>query len=267
MPSKASMLVLIARAARSVAAATSRFAHVAEQAALLPKAEATAAASHALDRVGAGDLFVHRSAAGSPSPAMAATPLAMDAPNHRVDGWIGPGIPLKDVRMPKMDQFVPQEKDLESDEALRALYERWCKAFNQKRDHDEMARRFNKFKSMALLVHRTNNANLPYKLELNKFADGKLREMRANPDGHDFMLARKYGKSSVLCKPGGDFLREVFADFKVVDGKLFVIYPKGSKAGGGCFKELSVKYEVAAGRLFVDLPEEHELVVPSADLL
>ncbi|CAN6345493.1 unnamed protein product [Urochloa humidicola] len=95
MPSKASMLLLIARAARSVAAATDRLARVSEQVALPPNTEATAAVSHALDRVGAGDLFLHRSAAGSPSPAEAATPPAMYAPDHHVDGWIGPGIPLK----------------------------------------------------------------------------------------------------------------------------------------------------------------------------
>ena len=43
----------------------------------------------------AGDLLLHRSAVGSPFPARAAIPPAMDAPNHRVDGWIGTGIPLK----------------------------------------------------------------------------------------------------------------------------------------------------------------------------
>ena len=95
LPSKSSMLMLIARAARSIAAATGRFARVAEQAALPSKAEAEATASHALDCVGAGDLLLHRSAVGSPFPARAAIPPAMDAPNHRVDGWIGTGIPLK----------------------------------------------------------------------------------------------------------------------------------------------------------------------------
>ncbi|KAF8656675.1 hypothetical protein HU200_060537 [Digitaria exilis] len=252
--------MLIARAARSVAAATGRFARVAEQAALPPKAEATAtaaAASHALDRVGSGDLLLHRSAAGSPPPAMAAIPPAMHAPNHRVDGWIGPGIPAKGK--PKVE-FVAQEKDLESDEALWALYERWCKAFNQKRDPDEMVRRFKKFKDMVLLVHSTNNANLPYKLAINKFADGKLMEKCRNPDGRDAELARKAGKSTVLIRPGDRFLRQVFADFKVVNGKLFVFYPKGSKVGKG-LEELNVEYEVFAGRLFVDLPEDHELAL------
>uniref|UniRef100_A0A0D9XX75 Alginate lyase 2 domain-containing protein n=1 Tax=Leersia perrieri TaxID=77586 RepID=A0A0D9XX75_9ORYZ len=33
---------------------------------------------------------------------------------------------------------TPKEKDLESEEALWALYERWCKAFHQERDRDGM---------------------------------------------------------------------------------------------------------------------------------
>jgi hypothetical protein len=74
---------------------------------------------------------------------------------------------------------VAQEKDLESNEALWALYERWCKAFNQERDHDEMARRFNTFKETVLKVDETDKAHLPYKLEINQFADGKLQELRS----------------------------------------------------------------------------------------
>jgi hypothetical protein len=76
-------------------------------------------------------------------------------------------------------KFVAQEKDLESNEALWALYERWCKAFNQERDHDEMARRFNTFKEAVLMVDKTDKAHLPYKLEINQFADGKLQELRS----------------------------------------------------------------------------------------
>ena len=60
-----------------------------------------------------------------------------------------------------------------SDEALWALYERWCKAFNQERQPDEMARRFSKFKEVVLRVDRHNKAHLPSKLGLNKFADRK----------------------------------------------------------------------------------------------
>ncbi|KAL6620652.1 hypothetical protein ACP70R_035791 [Stipagrostis hirtigluma subsp. patula] len=73
-------------------------------------------------------------------------------------------------------RFVLEEKDLESDEALWALYERWCKHFDMQRDRDEMAHWFNHFKEAAHRVHEVNNSNLSYRLELNMFADGKLAE-------------------------------------------------------------------------------------------
>lgn len=76
---------------------------------------------------------------------------------------------------------MADDRDLESDEALWALYKRWCKELNQKRDHDEMVRRFPKFKETAIHVNRVNKANLPYKLWLSKFADGKLREAISYP--------------------------------------------------------------------------------------
>lgn len=68
---------------------------------------------------------------------------------------------------------MADEKDLESDEALWALYER----FNQERDRDEMARRFDEFKRVVLLVHQENNSDLPHELAINQFADGKLSEL------------------------------------------------------------------------------------------
>jgi hypothetical protein len=76
-------------------------------------------------------------------------------------------------------RFVAEAKDLESDEAIWALYERWCVAFSQERSREEMARRFGMFKETALMVDETNRADLPYKLEINDSADGKVRELRA----------------------------------------------------------------------------------------
>lgn len=72
---------------------------------------------------------------------------------------------------------MAEDKDLESDEALWALYERWCKAFNEERDHNEMACRFNYFKDTVLLVNETNKADLTYKLGINELSDGKLAEL------------------------------------------------------------------------------------------
>jgi hypothetical protein len=58
------------------------------------------------------------------------------------------------------DSKMPTEKDLESDEAIWALYERWCKAHNKKRDQSDMARRFKLFRIFAKSVH-THNTCLP----------------------------------------------------------------------------------------------------------
>ncbi|KAG2640694.1 uncharacterized protein LOC120665402 [Panicum virgatum] len=74
-------------------------------------------------------------------------------------------------------KFPVMEADMASDEALWALYERWCKAFNQERQPDEMARRFSKFKEVVLRVDRHNKANLSSKLGINKFADRKNIEL------------------------------------------------------------------------------------------
>jgi hypothetical protein len=100
--------------------------------------------------------------------------------------------------------FVAEDKDLESDEALWALYERWCEAFNEERDYNEMATRFSYFKDTVLLVHHTNNADLPYKLEISIFADGKLSELMA-PKVHFINFVRRR-PCSVVSETSGDTL-------------------------------------------------------------
>jgi hypothetical protein len=50
----------------------------------------------------------------------------------------------------------PTDKDLESNEALWAMYERWCKAHNKERDHADMARRFKIFRCNAEDAHHWN---------------------------------------------------------------------------------------------------------------
>jgi len=74
------------------------------------------------------------------------------------------------------EEILPSDEDLESEEALWALYQRWCKSFNVKLDYDEMVRRFDTFKDSVRMVHSVNKANLPYTLKLSQFADGKLAE-------------------------------------------------------------------------------------------
>jgi hypothetical protein len=85
------------------------------------------------------------------------------------------------------EPFVADEKDLESDEALWAFYERWRKHYNLDRDRDEMACRFDEFKHTVFSVHQVNKSNLPYKCEVNMFADGKLAEIYGLKKSGQFM--------------------------------------------------------------------------------
>ncbi|XP_037438387.1 uncharacterized protein LOC119306197 [Triticum dicoccoides] len=50
--------------------------------------------------------------------------------------------PASFTHHPGKVKILPSDKDVESEEALWALYLRWCNTLNQKRDHDEMVRRF-----------------------------------------------------------------------------------------------------------------------------
>ncbi|KAF7067576.1 hypothetical protein CFC21_073449 [Triticum aestivum] len=84
--------------------------------------------------------------------------------------------PASFTHHPGKVKILPSDKDVESEEALWALYLRWCNTLNQKRDHDEMVRRFDVFKDTVRMVHRVNKAKLPYTLKVSKFADGKLEE-------------------------------------------------------------------------------------------
>lgn len=77
------------------------------------------------------------------------------------------------------DAKSPTDKDVESDEATWALYERWSKAFNKERGHAEMVRRFKLFRYQAKYVHRWNT-RLPSDPEkaaifLQKREEAKLR--------------------------------------------------------------------------------------------
>ena len=71
------------------------------------------------------------------------------------------------------------EKDMESDEALWALYHRGCKHHKVQRDHDDMVRRFDEYKYCDhdhKVQHRVNNLGLDIRLGLNKNSDIPLSE-------------------------------------------------------------------------------------------
>uniref|UniRef100_A0ACD5X1Z6 Uncharacterized protein n=1 Tax=Avena sativa TaxID=4498 RepID=A0ACD5X1Z6_AVESA len=73
------------------------------------------------------------------------------------------------------------EKDLASEENLRALYETWRSHYTVSRrglGADAEARRFNVFKENARYIHEANKKDRPFRLALNKFADMTTDEFR-----------------------------------------------------------------------------------------
>lgn len=75
------------------------------------------------------------------------------------------------------------EKDLASEESLWDLYEKWRSHHTVSRDLSEKRTRFNVFKSNVKHIHKVNQMNKPYKLQLNKFADMTNHEFRNSYGG------------------------------------------------------------------------------------
>ncbi|GFP88434.1 vignain [Phtheirospermum japonicum] len=75
--------------------------------------------------------------------------------------------------------FDLHESDLETDEKLWGLYERWRSHHTVSRSIDDKHKRFNVFKSNAHYIHNFNKEDKPYKLKLNKFADMTSHEFRS----------------------------------------------------------------------------------------
>ncbi|KAG9138157.1 hypothetical protein Leryth_001389 [Lithospermum erythrorhizon] len=67
--------------------------------------------------------------------------------------------------------FDFHEKELETDDSLWEMYERWRSLHTVSRSVDEKHKRFNVFKANAQYVHSINKQDRPYKLKLNKYAD------------------------------------------------------------------------------------------------
>ncbi|KAF7806001.1 vignain [Senna tora] len=78
----------------------------------------------------------------------------------------------------KVESLDVNEKDLESEESLWDLYERWRSHHTVSRSLEEKKKRFNVFKANAVHIHNTNKLDRPYKLKLNKFADLTNHEFR-----------------------------------------------------------------------------------------
>ncbi|KAL0441141.1 UNVERIFIED_CONTAM: Vignain [Sesamum radiatum] len=74
--------------------------------------------------------------------------------------------------------FDFHEKELETEESLWDMYERWRSHHTVSRSIDDKHKRFNVFKANAHYVHSFNKKDRPYKLKLNKFADMTSHEFR-----------------------------------------------------------------------------------------
>ncbi|GAB2289438.1 hypothetical protein Dimus_023747 [Dionaea muscipula] len=70
------------------------------------------------------------------------------------------------------------EKDLESEEKLWDLYERWRSHHTVSRSIEDKHKRFNVFKENVFHIHKVNKMDKPYKLKLNKFADLTSHEFK-----------------------------------------------------------------------------------------
>ncbi|KAK9068074.1 hypothetical protein SSX86_012186 [Deinandra increscens subsp. villosa] len=74
------------------------------------------------------------------------------------------------------ESFDYNEKEIETEEGLEAMYDRW-------RSHHKVTEkspeRFNAFKATAQLVHNHNKLKKPYKMKINAFADMTIEEFRS----------------------------------------------------------------------------------------
>ncbi|XP_043726341.1 vignain-like [Telopea speciosissima] len=95
------------------------------------------------------------------------------------------------------------EKDLESEDSLWDLYERWRSHHTVSRDLSEKQRRFNVFKENVKNIHEFNKKDEPYKLKLNKFGDMTNHEFKSTYAGskvrhHSMMRGASRGTSGFM---------------------------------------------------------------------
>ncbi|CAL4906230.1 unnamed protein product [Urochloa decumbens] len=80
--------------------------------------------------------------------------------------WVNPEAPIDPATT-----FNHGEVDLASEEAMWALYERWCAFHGVERDRDDMLRRFGSFKDKARSIHEFNQSGASYTMQLGEGAD------------------------------------------------------------------------------------------------
>nr|QBH22533.1 papain-family protein [Oldenlandia affinis] len=98
--------------------------------------------------------------------------------------------------------FDFHEKELETEESLWNLYERWRTHHTVTTSLDEKHKRFNVFKSNVHYVHHFNKKDKPYKLKLNKFADMTNHEFKSLYAGSKIKHHRAFQGG----REGGEFM-------------------------------------------------------------
>ncbi|GAB4860575.1 hypothetical protein Ancab_035735 [Ancistrocladus abbreviatus] len=81
------------------------------------------------------------------------------------------------VRLSESLDFT--EKHLETDDSLWDLYQRWRSLHTVSRSLQDKHNRFDVFKENARYIHKVNQMDKPYKLNLNKFADMTNHEFKS----------------------------------------------------------------------------------------
>lgn len=84
------------------------------------------------------------------------------------------------------------DKDVESEDSLWELYERWRSHHTIARSLEEKAKRFNVFKHNVKHIHETNKKDKSYKLKLNKFGDMTSEEFRRTYAGSNIKHHRMF---------------------------------------------------------------------------
>ncbi|TVU49944.1 hypothetical protein EJB05_01291 [Eragrostis curvula] len=84
-------------------------------------------------------------------------------------------MPWSDPEAP-VPGFDYDDKDLASEEAMWAMYERWCAYHEVQRSRDDMLRRFGLFKERARRIHEFNQSGASFTKGLNIFGDQTAEE-------------------------------------------------------------------------------------------
>nr|AAA74430.1 cysteine proteinase [Mesembryanthemum crystallinum] len=121
------------------------------------------------------------------------------------------------------------DKDLESDETLWDLYERWRSVYTSARSFGEKQNRFHVFKENVKYINEVNKMDKPYKLRLNQFGDLTPSE-----------FARTYANSKIIegtRNESGGFMYENVEVPRSIDWRVkgAVTPVKNQGRCGGCW--------------------------------